>query len=196
MAVQHLVVENKVLQGPSFNSHDHRALDRIQWGQYPLGPGIEADGAGRAIPDANPAPQAHVRIDGGRATVAISRSLLDRPHGAHVDAVAATRATRGIDARDEIGVDRAQQAETSDGQHGLAATSAAVTDEIDAPAHVFTELDQVVALSLLQQIDALRRIDTPGMPVSYQGGGGRAECHANVFRGAAIPLHVRHLVRQ
>jgi hypothetical protein len=32
------------------------------------------------------------------------------------------------------------------------------------------------------------------MPVSYQGGSGRVECHANVFGGAAIPLHVRHLV--
>jgi len=125
----------------------------------------------------------------------VGRDEGHRFDGAGGGARSAARAGRAVDGRQEVGrVDRVEEAEAALGDHGLAATAAAVADEADPVPDVLAELDEVAGPGLVEQGQPFGGIDGPGVAVADEGRGGVVEGHADVEGRVAGAAGVLHLV--
>ena len=116
-------------------------------------------------------------------------------HRAGIHAFPATIAGCFINYRQKIGgMHRVEHAKLAGGDHGFAATAAAVADEVDAFTHIFPELYQILVISLLEQVQPFAHVHRPGVTMPGQCFSRTVEGHADIHGGITGPAHVHHFM--
>ena len=153
VAVQDLVVENKILQVASFGGHQHHPMRGIQRSYGTVGTGSQFQTVGGAATDAHSTSKTNVGVKRGRAPApaafALDRAViagsrrrfvfLQSLDGAGRQAFTATDACFRIQFNNEIGMNGLSDAETLYGQKSFATATTAVANKIDAYSLLFPE---------------------------------------------------------
>ncbi len=163
------VVEDAVLEPAPLERHEHRPVERVDRREDTLGAGLEPQRVGRADAGADTAAKAELGVQDGLAPLrpmrVVGRDEGHRLDRARDDALAAAVTPRLVHLGEEVGrVDRVEEAEPPRRDHRLSAAAAAVADERDLALDVLAELDQVVAVRLLQEVHPLGPVGAPRAP--------------------------------
>jgi hypothetical protein len=100
-----------------------------------------------------------------------------------------------IDFGEEVGgMDGIEHAKFTGGDHGFTAAATTITDEVDALANVFTELDQIPFVGFLKQIHTFADIHKSGVAMTSECCGGVVEGHADIHGGITVASDVLHFM--
>ena len=112
-----------------------------------------------------------------------------------MDTFAATVAIRLMDFRQKIcRVDRLKYPELACGDHGLAAAPAAITDEAHLALIIFSELNEIVFIGIVERLQALICCYGTCISVFRERCGGKIKCHTDIHRCVARSADVVHFM--
>ena len=199
VAPERLVVEDQLLELSALDRHADDPVGRVDGGDHALAPRDHPDPLARADGGADAAAETDLPVErrflGARPGGPARRLERHRLHRARVHAPPAAGAVRdrhlGQVVRRVHGV---QAAEPLGCEHRLAAAAAAIADEVHTALHVLPELHQVSLTGPREDVEPLRRVRRPRVPVADQRSRGGVERHADVHRRAARAAEVLHLV--
>ena len=120
------------------------------------------------------------------------RHCLDR---ASSDTLAAAVAVALVHHRQVIGsLHGVGESNAAGSDHGFAAASAAVADEVDPVLHVLAKLHQAAVARLLQQVQPLCHVHCAGVTVAGECCARAVKRHTDIHGRIASPAHMHHLM--
>ena len=196
MTFRKLVVKEEILQFSPLNGHDDGAVGACNRRQDPLGPFLKRQRPGGAVSDTDPAAEALIHIQPHHLLLGPLR-IIGRYEGKGFDGAGGdTASASGTEVESDFGEEigrmhGVQVAETAGGGHGFAAAAAAMADKADALAGVVAELNEVMAVGLIEQIDRFGGVDGAGVLMADKGIGAMIEGHADFHRRrtGGAPVH-------